>query len=447
MKFPHFPVLTLLLALSATSHAQDSASSQIGVLTLEQAISLAKENNRQIKISYQNVLQANDQILATRTLRYPQFSVQLTGSYLLTPISISFPGGIFGNVNGTPVPTTNSLVVTDPKPSGMSLLQAYQPLSQLYNIRLNLESLQVSKRLSQEQLRQQQQQIVNSVKDSYYGMLQTQSSLDAAQDNVKSLVELDRITTQNVKEKTALPYQSSSVKVQLAQAELQVVTFQDTLSTQKENLNSLMGRDIRTDFRLSGVPEELPEEMDLEMARKSALENRTEIRQAKIKIEQAIYARRIQKSQYIPQIGIQFLYFSPFAIEGLPQNVSALGLNMNWDLYDWGNKRHLLAQKERVIEQSQLNLTETQSQVLIDLDNNFRKLRQARANVKVAQLGQEAEKEKLQVVLEQYKQKAVLLSSALSEQATMAQATAQYQQALAAFWTAKSDFMKSLGED
>jgi outer membrane protein TolC len=141
------------------------------------------------------------------------------------------------------------------------------------------------------------------------------------------------------------------------------------------------------------------------------------------------------------------LYFSPFAIEGLPQNVSALGLNMTWDLYDWGNKRHLLAQKDRAIEQSQLNLTETQSQVLIDLDNNFRKLRQARANVKVAQLGQQAEKEKLQVVLEQYKQKAVLLSSALNEQATMAQATAQYQQALAAFWTSRSDFMKSLGED
>ena len=120
---------------------------------------------------------------------------------------------------------------------------------------------------------------------------------------------------------------------------------------------------------------------------------------------------------------------------------------MNWDLYDWGNKRHLLAQKERTIEQSQLNLAETQSQVLIDLDNNFRKLRQARANVKVAQLGQQAEKEKLQVVLEQYKQKAALLSSALSEQATMAQATAQYQQALASFWTARSDFKKSLGED
>ena len=338
MKFPHFPVLTLLLALSATSHAQDSASTQVGVLTLEQAISLAKENNRQIKISYQSVLQANDQILATRTQRYPQFNVQLTGSYLLTPITVSFPGGIFGNVNGTPVPTTNSLVVTDPKPSGMSMLQAYQPLSQLYNIRLNLESLQVSKKLSQEQLRQQQQQIVNSVKDTYYGMLQTQSSLDAAQENVKSLQELDRITALNVKEKTALPYQSASVKVQLAQAELQVVTLQDTLSTQKENLNNLMGRDIRTDFRLSGVPEELPEEMDLEMARKSALENRTEIRQAKIKIEQAIYAKRIQKSQYIPQIGIQYLYFSPFAIEGLPQSVSALGVTMNWDLYDWGNK-------------------------------------------------------------------------------------------------------------
>lgn len=116
-------------------------------------------------------------------------------------------------------------------------------------------------------------------------------------------------------------------------------------------------------------------------------------------------------------------------------------------MFDWGQKRHLLAEKDTAIEQTHLNLTETQSQVVIDVDNRFRKVREARASLKVAQLGEEAEKEKLQVAMEQYKQKAALLSALQTEQANMAQASAQYQQALANFWSARADFEKALGED
>jgi len=329
----------------------------------------------------------------------------------------------------------------------MGVAEAYQPLSQLYNIHLNVEAAQVGKHLVDEQLRAQRQQLTNSVADAYYSLLETQSAVDAAQDNVKSLREIDRTTDEYLKEKTVLPYQSTGVKAQLAQAELQVLTLQDTLQTQKENLNVLLARDIRTDFRLGTLPEELPEEADLEAARQRALDNRTEIRQAKIKIDQAIYARRIQKAQYIPQIGIQYLFFSPFSIQGLPSSINALGVNLKWDLYDWGYKKHLLDEKQRSVVQSQLNLTETQSQVAVDLGNRFRKLREARTNVKVAQLARQAEKEKLQVVLEQYKQKAALLSNALSEQATMTQANSSYLQAVSAFWTARSDFERALGED
>jgi len=329
----------------------------------------------------------------------------------------------------------------------MAVAQAYQPLSQLYNIHLNIEALQVGKKLAEEQTRQQRQLIINAVKDAYYSLLQTQSALDAVEESVKSFREIDRTTDEYLKEKTVLPYQSTGVKAQLAQAELQAMTLQDTLQSQKENLNALLARDIRTDFRLSGIPEELPEEQDLEAARREALDNRTEIRQARLKIDQAIFARRLQKAQYIPEIGIQYLFFSPFSIQGLPQNVNHLGVNFKWDLYDWGYKKHLLDEKQRTTEQSTLSLTETQSQVAVDLGNRFRKLREARATVKVAQLMQQAQSEKLQVLLEQYKQKAALLTNVLSEQANMAQANSQYQQAVAAFWTARSDFEKSLGED
>lgn len=442
-----FFAAALLLLASTGVYAQTAPADSPEILTLTEALAQAQQNNRQIKISNQGVLYANDAILAARTQRYPQFNIQLIGSGLLQAINVHIPQGTFGKVDGTPVPTTDSVITTEPKFSALAFIQAYQPLTQLYSAHLNIQLMNVGKQLSEEQLRQQRQQITNSVKDVYYSLLQTQSGLEAAQENVKALEEMDRETEQYVQEKTALLYQLTGVKAQLAQAELQVVTLEDTLQTQKENLNDLMGRDIRTEFQLAEVPDALPEEQNLEMSRKTALANRTEIRQAQFKVEQAVFARRIQKAQYIPDVGIQYLFFSPFTIQGFPGSVNSIGVSFKWDVWDWGYKRHLMDEKQRGIEQSQLSLTETQSQVLIDLDNHFRKLREARASLNVAQIAKEAEKQKLQVVMEQYKQKAALLSNLQTEQSNMAQATTQYQQALSNYWTARSDFEKSLGED
>jgi outer membrane protein TolC len=439
--------LFLLTVWCVPTLAQDSAPTEEETLTLDQALSIAQGNNRQIKLAKQGEFSANDQILAARTQRYPQFNVQLTGGGLLTPVTVTFDQGVFGTVDGVQIPNENKAITTGVKATGMAVVQAYQPLSQLYNIRLNIDALQVGKKLAEEQTRQQRQQTTNTVKDVYYSLLQTQSALDAAEENVKSLREIDRTTDEYLKEKTVLAYQSTGVKTQLAQAEVQVMTLQDTLDSQKENLNSLLARDIRTRFRPAAVPDELPEESNLDAARQKALDNRTEIRQAKLKLDQAVYSRRIQKAAYIPEVGVQYLFFSPFSIQGLPNYINTVGINFKWDLYDWGYKRHLMDEKQRTIEQSTLTLTETQSQVAVDLGNRFRKLREARATIKVAQLAQQAEKEKLQIILDQYKQKATLLTNALTEQANMAQVNAQYIQAVANFWTARSDFEKSFGED
>ncbi len=441
------PAVSLAPAPIDTSHAAGPQAGDHGVLTLDEAVSEAQQNNRQIKIAYQNILYSNDAILAAKTQRYPQFNVQLTAGGLLTAVNVQVPEGVFGQVGTTPVPAQNSVITTQPHFTALSLVQVYQPLSQLYQVHLNVELMKAGKQLSQEQLRQQKQEITDSVKSSYYTLLQTQSALDAARENVKALQEMDRTTDEYVAQKAALPYQASGVKAQLAQAELQVVTLEDTIETQKENLNDLMGRDITTDFTLAGVPDALPEEQSLELARQTALDNRTEIKQAQNKIEQATLARRLEKANYIPQVGVQYMYFRPFTIEGLPSGINSVGFSLKWDVWDWGNKRHLMDEKQRGIEQSRLSLTETQSQVVVDISNRYRKLREARAGLKVAQLAEDAEKQKLDVVTLQFKQSAALLSTLQSEQSNMAQSEAQYQQALSNFWTARSDFEKALGND
>src|SRR5580692_11585990 len=103
----------VLFFVSAPVHGQEAKPADASqataaapeVLTLQQAIDVALANNRQIKIFDENVLISNDEILAARTQRYPHFSVDVTGSGLLTPVTIEFPRGVFGNVGSTPVPS------------------------------------------------------------------------------------------------------------------------------------------------------------------------------------------------------------------------------------------------------------------------------------------------------------------------------------------------------
>jgi outer membrane protein len=445
-RFIRVSVFSLMLAIAPAVPAQQDAA-QAETLTLDRALALALQDNLQIKIATRELEKAQDQLLALRTERLPEFDTYFLGSYLLTPISIEFNEGSLGEIDNQPVPSENKKITTNPKPSASFFGQVKQPLSQLYRINLAVGEQTVDVKLQKEILRSQKQTVTNSVKQAYYSLVQTQSGVEAAQENVKALEELDRTTDEYLAQKAVLPYQSLSVQAQLAQAQLQLLTLQDTFATQEESLNSLLNRDVRTEFAVTAVPDELPEEADLSAARTAALQNRTEIRQALLKIDQANYDARVEKSMYIPDVSASFNYLSPFTIQGFPKNILTAGFILQWDVFDWGYKHHILEQKRRTVEESRLNLDETQSQVVVDVDNHYRKLREARANLRVTQLARDAEKEKLRVVLEEYKQRAALLSTAQQEQATWAQASAQYSQALAAFWTARADFEKSMGED
>ena len=86
-------------------------------------------------------------------------------------------------------------------------------------------------------------------------------------------------------------------------------------------------------------------------------------------------------------------------------------------------------------------------QVLLDVDSQFRKLHEARAQLGVAESARDAEQEKLRNQTDAYAQKAILLSDLLQEQALLATTEDQYRQALLAFWMTRADFEKALGEE
>jgi outer membrane protein len=226
-----------------------------------------------------------------------------------------------------------------------------------------------------------------------------------------------------------------------------LVQLHDNLQTQKEQLNDLLGRDISTSFRTEPVPEMSLAETDLRFAQQTALSQRPEIKQAEITVRQAEYDRRVAKSQYIPDVGAALHYLSPFNVDIVPKNIVAAGIELNWEPWDWGRRKDDINQKKVALDQSQYQLQETRSKILIDVNNRFRKLNESRTLLAVTQAAREAENEKLREVTNKYGQKAVLLRDVLEQQAAVANADNNYQQALLSFWAAKADFEKSLGED
>jgi outer membrane protein TolC len=435
-----------MLSTRAVS-AQEPADS-VPVLTLEQAVQLALTNNRSVRIASLEVDKSKWQIAEVKTKRLPSFSADIIGSQLLNEISYTFPEGAFGIYPGIgPIPSTDTKVTTPRQPVAFITSQASQPISQLYKIHLGIRSQEVSSQLNSEKLRATRQSVVKDVKQAYYAVLQSESALDAADASVKQYQELDRVVLQRVSQEAALKSDSLDVKAKLADEQYKLVQLRDTLDSRKEYLNDLLGRDIRTEFRTEQVPPASFEEVDLRFAQDRALAQRSEIKQAQLNVQQSEYARRLAKADYIPDFGVAFNYVSTFNVDVLPRNVTSLGFELKWEPWEWGRRRDVVNQKKIVETQAQTQLRDVQSKVLVDVNSRYRKLNESRMLIAVTQATRDAALQRLREVRYRYEQQAVLLRDVLQQQSAVASAHDNYQQALLGFWTAKTDFEKSLGED
>jgi outer membrane protein TolC len=195
------------------------------------------------------------------------------------------------------------------------------------------------------------------------------------------------------------------------------------------------------------VPSSLAEESTLQQARKRAVEMRPEIKAEAIKKERANLDTKIEKTRYIPDISVQANYLTAPNISFLPQNVGAVGVLLTWQPWDWGQKRHNIAQKVDAEKQAQLSIDNVREQVLQEVDSSFRRLREARQLLTVTQAARDAEAEKLRNQMDAYSHQAILLSELLQQQSSLASAEDQYRQGLLAFWRARADFERALGEE
>jgi outer membrane protein TolC len=452
MRFKYLTMIFLAYALvwpiASPAQEQSNGDAQVPLLTLDEAVTLALQQNRLVKNSALEAQKYDFQVSTARSRRKPQFQFTMLGGELLHPFDFTFPAGSFGTYPGIgPIPSTNAKIHTPAVFTTYITANADQPISQQYKIGLGIHMTELGRDVAREDVRAERQKIAADVRKAYFNLVAIQASVDAAREAVNTLEEAQRVTVQYLTEKTVLRAEALEVDARLAKSRYELSVAQNGLATQREALNQLLGRDVATPFRVEFIPEQDRSDLTLDSARQEALVNRPECRQAHLKEKQAEYDRRLAKAEYIPDLSLSLRYQGLYNVQVLPQNVATAGFLLTWEPFDWGRRHNKVVEASKTIEQARNGIEETESKVAVEIGAKYRTWQEASLLLTASRTAHEAAAEQLRVTGNKYKQQAVLLRDLLQAQTQSSETNFQYQQALSSYWSAFAELRKAMGEE
>jgi outer membrane protein TolC len=136
-------LLSLLLIAAGMVHQANGQDS--GVMTLDQAITIALRNNREAKNARLEIAKADDKLDAYRTRRLPSFKINSLVSQPLNTIDTTFKQGVFGIYPGNvPVPIQDTVIKSSMNTTVLLAGQVTQPITQLRRIGFQIKQQQLA---------------------------------------------------------------------------------------------------------------------------------------------------------------------------------------------------------------------------------------------------------------------------------------------------------------
>jgi outer membrane protein TolC len=419
-----------------------------GALTLDEAIAIAIKNNRDINAASHSVASANLAIDTARSYRLPQFSVETLGAQSITQLGVDFPAGAFGVFPGIgPVPSVDTRVTSPRRPLLMTQASVSQPISQLFKLNLNVKASAVGRDIEQERQRLTMQTTAANVRRAYYGLLQVDASLRAAEAVLEASRALDGVVGERVLQRVALRGDGLQSQLRVAEAVQQRLTLLNTRAEREEQLNLLLGRDPSAPIVVVPVPITDDSEIDLEMVIKDAVERRADVRAARLTVEQAELQQRVTNAGRIPDVSLAMSYQSFYNTDLLPKNMASVGVQVKWEPWDWGRRQREARQNGHDIERAKLTLRQTEDKVRMEVAKSYRDIQQARGQVLLARASQEVVRDRVRVTTERIKVAAALPVDGLSAHRELAESAAREQDALSGYWAARAAYEQAIGED
>jgi hypothetical protein len=108
------------------------------LLTVDQAVQIAIDNNRSLKLASLDVEKSKWQLAEVKTNRLPVIKSYIFAAGNLNSPAFDFKQATFGTIGNTPIPGRDTMIALSSGIGGSQLFQIAQPISQLYKANLGI---------------------------------------------------------------------------------------------------------------------------------------------------------------------------------------------------------------------------------------------------------------------------------------------------------------------
>jgi outer membrane protein len=433
----HKLLFSLFLFLIVNSSYLFAQSQEPRLITIEEAISIALENNYTLKQAQNELELADDLIFSEKADFLPSVSASMNGS------RTSGQQFLFDRFSEGLDPFVN---VTSQSISGN--MRANIPLFNGFNNILTLKSSQSNKESREQQYQRAKELVIFNTASRYLQVLLDKELLEIARQNLEtSTTQLSQVQAQV--ELGARPM------VDLFNQEAQVANDELTL-TQRENtlaLNSLLLiRQLEID-PLGQYDFEVPElqlndlpwmDVNLKALVDEALTTRSDILSAEASIAALKYQLQITKNSLLPSInasaGVSSRYSDQYSIAGedvgfsdqfFDQQVNrSLGLSFNVPIFNNWNRLYSIQSSQIQVKNAELNLDNSRMQVIQEVTQAYNDYSSYVKQLEASEKSLLASEKAFETQQERYNVGASTLIELTQAQASFVSARSSYTQSL-----------------
>jgi outer membrane protein TolC len=217
------------------------------------------------------------------------------------------------------------------------------------------------------------------------------------------------------------------------------------LSDLTTELNDVLGLPLDTQLELSPVQPALLEEHPRDEYLKLAFAENPQILAAMESVEQAKAGVTAAKSAYIPDVSAIARQSYQNGVPFLVHNFGTFGVNLTYDVFDFGKRRAAVREREAQLAQAQENLTRLQETVGVQIERSLNKVERTRQMLQVATEVVRLREEGERLAENQLTQGIVLVSDRRQASAASYKAQADLLQAQLAYLLAGAELEEAAG--
>jgi len=355
-------------------------------VTLPEAIDLVLKQNTSLKIARAHVRENQQKTVTARADYFPQLSNETSLMELSDRELVTVPAGALGTVPGLgPFPLQN---ITFNQGSNTILLAnttLSQPLTQLFKIKEGVRVAAANRRITEAELKKAEDDVVLGVHQLYFGLLAASKQVGALRAQIVASQETLREAEDAVRAGNALEVATIGGRASLLKCRQSLLAAENQVSDLNEEMDDLLGLPLDTELELEEVSASPGEHPTREQYLAAAAKGNPELQAAKETVSKARSALLAAQYEYIPNIGAFARETYQTGVPFLAHNFGTFGLQMTWNVFDWGKRKGVVGERAAQLTQAEENLRRITDRIAVDVEKAYRKLERTQMMVDVAQ--------------------------------------------------------------